>query len=277
MEVRNNLAKASQIQFEVLRRALWAQQARPNVVFDWKFGEKAVQDPKMTSCLTQGAKAKICEAVPYVNSMGSQYAAAPARVELGWDALRHSRMLQVAQYGIHERVIKDILEDKIRAVKELLQDREDTPTSLSLISCAGHRCQRSYSQDTQMHDKVLLSARGCHVWMDAKKVSSEFISSVQPDLMVESYLDAKYYHYSSKELEPLLTILTASEALAQEDAVPTLTRRVPRKPVQVCASIDDNFNELENACPKPNSNDSHAINPKWIDHHQDSRGSLGQR
>ena len=36
-EIRNNMAYASQVQFEVVRRALWVQQAKPQTVFDWKF------------------------------------------------------------------------------------------------------------------------------------------------------------------------------------------------------------------------------------------------
>ena len=48
-EIRNNMAYASQMQFEVLRRALWVQQAHPQTVFDWKFWEKAASDPEMTT------------------------------------------------------------------------------------------------------------------------------------------------------------------------------------------------------------------------------------
>ena len=36
-EIRNNMACASQMHFEVLRQALWVQQAQPQTVFDWKF------------------------------------------------------------------------------------------------------------------------------------------------------------------------------------------------------------------------------------------------
>ena len=39
-EVCNNMAYASHMQFEVLHRALWAQQAQPQTVFDWKLWEK---------------------------------------------------------------------------------------------------------------------------------------------------------------------------------------------------------------------------------------------
>ena len=63
-EIRNNMAYASQMQFEVLRRALWAQQARPQTVCNWQFWERAAQDPKMTAYLNHGVKAKMCETTP---------------------------------------------------------------------------------------------------------------------------------------------------------------------------------------------------------------------
>ena len=55
-EIRNNMAYASQMQFEVLRRALWVQQAYPDTVFNWQFWERAAQ-AKMTSYLSHGVKA----------------------------------------------------------------------------------------------------------------------------------------------------------------------------------------------------------------------------
>ena len=45
-EIRNNMAYASQMQFEVLRRALWVQQAQPQTVFNWQFWERAAQDQR---------------------------------------------------------------------------------------------------------------------------------------------------------------------------------------------------------------------------------------
>ena len=79
------MAYASQMQFEVLRRALWVQQAQPQTVFDWKFWERAARDPKMTTYLNNGVKAKMCEATPCVNRVGSQYIASRAQSELAWD------------------------------------------------------------------------------------------------------------------------------------------------------------------------------------------------
>ena len=74
-EVRNNMAYAKQMQFEVLRRALWVQQAQPQTVFDWKLCEKAARDPKTTTYLNQGAKAKMRETTPFANTVGMQYTA----------------------------------------------------------------------------------------------------------------------------------------------------------------------------------------------------------
>ena len=81
-EARNNMAYVSQMQFEVLHRALWAQRAQPQTVFDWKVWEKAAHDPKMTRYLNQGVKAKTRETIPYVNTVGTQHFAARAKIEL---------------------------------------------------------------------------------------------------------------------------------------------------------------------------------------------------
>ena len=87
-EIRNNMAYASQMQFEVLRRALWVQQAHPDTVFNWQLWERAAQDPKMTSYLSNGVKAKMCETTPFVNSVGTQYIASRAQIEQACDSLR---------------------------------------------------------------------------------------------------------------------------------------------------------------------------------------------
>ena len=87
-EIRNNMAYASQMQFEVLCRALWVQQAHPDTVFKWQFWERAAQDPKMTSYLSHGVKAKMCETTPCVNSVGTQYIASRAQTEKACDSLR---------------------------------------------------------------------------------------------------------------------------------------------------------------------------------------------
>ena len=87
-EVRNIMAHASRMQFEVLRLALWAQHAKLQTIFDWRFWEKAARDPKMTTYLNQGVKAKMCETTPCVKTVGTQYSAARAKIELAYDPIR---------------------------------------------------------------------------------------------------------------------------------------------------------------------------------------------
>ena len=76
------------MQLEVLRRALWVQQAHPDTVFNWQFWERAAHDPKMTSYLMHGVKAKMSETTPFVNSVGTQYVASRAQLEQACDPLR---------------------------------------------------------------------------------------------------------------------------------------------------------------------------------------------
>ena len=74
-EIRNNMAYASQMQFEVLKRALRAQQAKPQTTFNWQFWERAAHDPKMTAYFKHDVKAKMCETTPFVNAVGAHYVA----------------------------------------------------------------------------------------------------------------------------------------------------------------------------------------------------------
>ena len=99
-EIRNNMAYASQMQFEVLRRALWVQQAQPQTVFNWQFWERAAQDPKMTSYLTHGVKAKMCETTPFVNTVGAHYVASRAQIEQACDSLRQQGSSKVSTIGL---------------------------------------------------------------------------------------------------------------------------------------------------------------------------------
>ena len=94
------MAYASQMQFEVLRRALWVQQAHPDTVFNWHLWERAAQDPKMTSYLAHGVKAKICETTPFVNSVGTQYIASRAQIERACDSLRQQGSSKKTTIGL---------------------------------------------------------------------------------------------------------------------------------------------------------------------------------
>ena len=87
------------MQFEVLRRALWVQQAHPNTVFNRQFWEKAAHDSKMTSYLTQGVKAKMCETTPFVNTVGA--VASRAQLEQACDSLRQQGSSMKTTIGLY--------------------------------------------------------------------------------------------------------------------------------------------------------------------------------
>ena len=94
------MAYASHMQFEVLRRALWVQQAQPQTVFTWQFWERAAQDPKTTSYLTHGVKAKMCETTPFVNAVGARHVASRAQIEQACDCLRQQGNSKVSTIGL---------------------------------------------------------------------------------------------------------------------------------------------------------------------------------
>ena len=107
LEIRNNVAYASQMQVEVLRRALWVQQAHPETIFNWQFWERAAHDPKMTSYLTHGVKAKMCETIPFVNTVGTQYVASRTQLEQACDSLRQQGSSMMTTIGLSKGDVCD--------------------------------------------------------------------------------------------------------------------------------------------------------------------------
>ena len=69
-------------------------------VFNWQFWDRPPQDPKMTSYLTHGAKAKMCETTPFVNSVGTQYVASRAQLEQACDSLRQQGSFMKTTIGL---------------------------------------------------------------------------------------------------------------------------------------------------------------------------------
>ena len=125
-EIRNNMAYASQMQFEVLRRALLVQQAKPQTVFDWKLWEKAANDPKMTAYLNHGVKAKMCETTPFVNAVGARYVASRAYIEQACDSLRSQGLSVTTCIGLSKGVVHQVTESNEAIVKSLLKGVDNT-------------------------------------------------------------------------------------------------------------------------------------------------------
>ena len=203
-EIRNNMANASQMQFEVLQRALWVQQAQPQTVFNWQFWERAAQDPKMTSYLSHGVKAKMCETSPFVNAVGSHYVASRTQIEQACDSLRQQGSSKVSTIGLSKVDVCASTTGRSLPPAPWLR----RCSCLRLLSGAPWSCTSPFNSDilqrVHPHHEVLLSCKphrpGCHQWK--KPLHSQVHDDTkyfQPDVIVE-YLDAKYYQCDPEEI-----------------------------------------------------------------------------
>ena len=200
-EIRNNMAYASQMQFVVLRRALWVQQAEPQTVFDWKFWERAAHDPQMTAYLNHGVKAKMCETTSCVNAVGAHYVASRAHIEQACDSLRSQGQSITACIGLSNGLVQPMEESSVHIVKSLLKDVNNTWSTMVMRT-------RPFSDDLFQsiypNHQVLLSCKphrpGCHQWRPVQTDITADIKELQPDVIVECYLETKYYHYARGHL-----------------------------------------------------------------------------
>ena len=182
LEISNNMAYASQMQFEVLRRALWVQQARPQTVFN-------LQDPKMTTYLNHGVKAKMCETTPFVNTVGAHYVASRARVEQACDSLGGQGQSITTHIGLSKDVVYPVEESNESIVKALLEHVKDTWSTMVMRT-------RPFSDDLFQHirpnHQVPLSCKphrpGCRQWRPMQTDINADIKALQPDVIVECYL-----------------------------------------------------------------------------------------
>ena len=185
-EIRNNMAYASQMQFDVLRRALWVQQAKPQTVFDWKFWEKAAHDPKMTTHLNHGVKAKMCETTPFGIPVGAHYVASRAYIEQTCDSLRSQGQSITTCIGLSKGAVHPMEESNEPIVKSLLKNVSNTWRAMVMRT-------RPFSDDLfqciHPNHQVLLSCKphrpGCHQWRPMQTDITTDIKELQPDVIVE--------------------------------------------------------------------------------------------
>ena len=270
-EIRNNMAYASQMQFEVLRRALWVQQAHPDTIFNWQFWERAAQDPKMTSYLSNGVKAKMCETTPCVNSVGTQYIASRAQIEQACDSLRQQGRSMHQAVGLVKGDLcppTTFAESATRAIVEALVIPPDAMWSTLMLYT------KPFPPDLLQHARpcheVLFSCKphrpGCHQWKPMHIQVHDEIQELQPDVIVERYLDAKYYQYSPDEIYDMSDYNSSAKYLADSDQIITLNA-METDDISTCASLRDNLQELVNSVPEWEP-ETQSVNPKWLEHHQ---------
>ena len=270
-EIRNNMAYASQMQFEVLRRALWVQQAQPDTIFNWQFWERAAQDPKMTSYLSSGVKAKMCETTPFVNSVGTQYIASRAQIEQACDSLRQQGRSMCQAVGLVKGDLcpsTTLTEPAARAVVEALVIPPDATWSTMMLYTKPF--PPDLLQCVRPCHAVLFSCKphrpGCHQWKPMHVQIQEEIQELQPDVIVERYLESKYYQYPPAEIHDMADYNSSAKYLADSDQIITLNA-METDDISTCTTLRDNLQELVNSVPEWEP-ETQSINPKWLEHHQ---------
>ena len=107
---------------------------------------------------------------------------------------------------------------------------------------------------------------GCHQWRPLQQHIHAEIQKLKPDVIVERYLDAKYYHYDPEDVYELSDYNVNAEHLAESDNVVTL-HSIATDEYRANASLSDNFQELEKTVPEWDQ-DTQVIHQKWLEHHQ---------
>ena len=92
------------------------------------------------------------------------------------------------------------------------------------------------------------------------------IQELKPDVIVEQYLDVKYYHYDLEDIYELSDYNVHAENLVESDNVVTLNS-IETDEYLASACLNDNFQELEKTVPEWDQ-DTKVIHPKWLEHHQ---------
>ena len=85
-------------------------------------------------------------------------------------------------------------------------------------------------------------------------------------MIVERYLDAKYYQHSPEDLQEMSDYNSNATYLAESDQIVTLTAIETEDP-SMLASIQDNLQELVNSVPECEK-ETQSTHPKWLEHHQ---------
>ena len=108
-------------------------------------------------------------------------------------------------------------------------------------------------QDVHPNHQVLLSWKphrpGCHQWRPIRSDLTAEIKELQPDVIVECYLEAKYYHYEPMDMFDLVVFNKAVENLIESDDIVTI-QNAEADEYNLTLSLNDNFQELEKACPE---------------------------
>ena len=133
-----------------------------------------------------------------------------------------------------------------------------------------HPFTQDLLQNVRPHHEVILSCKphrpGCHQWRPLHSQVHDDIRELKPDVIVERYLDAKYYQYAPEDIQEMSDYNSNATYLAESDQIVTLTAMETDDP-SMLASLQDNLQELVNSVPEWEK-ETQSIHPKWLEHHQ---------
>ena len=120
--------------------------------------------------------------------------------------------------GLSDGLVHPVEDSNEYIAKSLLQDVKRTWSTMV-------RRTMQFSEDLfqaiRLNHQVLLSCKphrpGCHQWRPMRSDLTAEIKELQPDVIVECYLEAKYYHYDPTDMLELVEFNATFENLIELD------------------------------------------------------------
>ena len=192
----------------------------------------------------------MCETTPCVNMVGAHYVASRAQIEQACDSLRHQGKSMVTKIGLSKGDVCAETESPCTIVEALLVPEAATWKTMFMHT---HPFSDDILQHVHPYHEVLLSCKhhrpGCHQWRPMQQQVHADIKELKLDVIVERYLDAKYYHYDPEDIYELSDYNVNAKCLADSDKVVTLDS-IETEEHSANASLSDNFQELEKTVPE---------------------------
>ena len=209
----------------------------------------------------------MCETTRFVNTVGALSVASRAHIVQACDSLRSQGQSITTHVGLSRGEVYPVEEPDKTIVEALLEHVNDSWSTMIMRT-------RPFSDDLIQHThpnhQVLLSSKphcpGCHQWRPMQPTINVDVKELQPDVIVERYLDAKYYHYDPEDIYELGEYNVYAENVAESDDIVTM-QFVEADEYSATASLNDNFQELEKTVPEWEQ-DTKVVHPKWLEHHQ---------
>ena len=213
----------------------------------------------------------MCETTPFVNSVGRQYVASRAQLEQACDSLRQQGSSIKTTIGLSNGDVctpTTLAEPSTCTIAEALM----VPASAMWSTMVVHTSpfHQEILQHACPYHEVVLSCKphrpACHQWRPLHQQVYDDIQELKPDVLVERYLDAKYYQYSPEDIQEMSDYNSNATNLAESDQIVTLTAMETEDP-SMLANIQDNLQELISSVPEWEQ-ETQSINPKWLEHQQ---------